>query len=79
MKVDRYDTLILYKRCPYCCGTGRHLEGKRFDENGNLEYYEDDLGECPHCNGRGYLCAERVTVEELFEFFRKELKKILEE
>jgi len=65
MKIDCFDILILYKRCPYCCGTGKQLE--------------DNLKECPYCNGRGYLCAERITVKELFEFFRKELKKILEE
>jgi hypothetical protein len=62
--------VILYRKCSFCCGTGRHLEGKRFDENGNLEYYEDDLGECPQCGGKGSF-PERVTLEEVFSMFRK--------
>jgi len=64
--------IVLYEKCPYCCGTGRHLEGKRFDEEGNLEYYEDDLGECPYCGGKGSF-PERATLEEVFSMFKKEL------
>ena len=57
----------LYFSCPACYGTGKKLEGVRLDENGELEYYEDVLGVCSKCQGKGYE-ARFVSVVELKRF-----------
>ena len=60
----------LYVPCTACFGTGKKLEGARFNERGELEYCEDVLGPCSYCNGEGYT-EKFVTLQEL--------KRILED
>ena len=61
----------LLRECPYCFGTGKEIEGAVFDENGNLEYYEEELGICERCNGKGYVGEEVVSLERLAELLRE--------
>ena len=51
-------TILVYKDCPSCGGTG----------------INEETGECYLCDGEGRVEYE-ITLKELFELFKKELKK----